>query len=382
MELVPTKSALGRVAAADVFSGSDSPAFPLSHMDGYAVNSLDAQRRRLKVTGTRGPGSEPRARANRGQAVRVGTGARLPFGTDAVVPLEDARESDGWVTIPSKIERWSYVYPAGADYRKGEQMLNKGYAIRAQDIGLLLNLGIDRIKVFRRPRVALIATGSELSDKRSPPPGKVRNTHSAVFSSLVQANGCAPLDMGVVPDSSDELTRCLAEAFSKADLVLTLGGTSAGEHDLVSEAVASLSPEVLIHGVRMDRGRVAGAGVVRGRPLVMLPGPIQGAMNAFNLLATPTLDRLRGSEKSGLTVRARLGSDWNARDRFKSFTKVVYVRLGGRGNHVAEVVSGETESMTVLTEASGFVVVPEAVSHLSAGHVVDVRLTPGFSFPS
>jgi len=385
-ERVPTTSALGRVAVDEVTADSDSPNFALSHMDGFAVAASDlsgAGKRevKLRIIGESRPESRRQLRVRNGEAVRVNTGSRIPDGADAVIPVEEAREEADSIAPTATVRPGAFVYPAGADFRKSELLLRKNQRIRAQDVGLLLTLGVEAVNVLAIPTIAVLATGSELFDMGNPSPGKVLNTHGPLITNMVRAAGCVPLDMGVSPDEGVELSRRIRRALSRADLVMTLGGTSVGRRDLVNYVVRRFKPEVLYHGLRMDRGRVAGAAVVRRKPLLMLPGPVQGAMNAFLLLGVPVLDKLRGGGSSIIRVRAKLTGNWSARPRFRNFTKVVYVRVAeGDDGLTAEPLSGETESISILTKATGYMVVPEHVTRMGRGHLVEVNLVPGFSF--
>jgi molybdopterin molybdotransferase len=380
---IPSPLGLGRVLVGDVVARSDSPESSLSHMDGFAVRAADLSGKkrsaRLRLVGEADPETGGSTKVGRGEAVRVSTGARIPRGADSVVPVEEAKESGGWIKVRSTVERGAFVYRAGADFRKGEVLLRGGSRLRAQDIGLLLTLGVYEVEVREIPSVAILATGSELYDLGDLHDGKVLNTHGPVFANMVKAAGCIPLDLGVTPDDSKELAARIRTALEQADAVLTLGGTSVGRRDLVAEAVKGLGPEVFYHGLSMDRGRVSGVAVVKGKAIVLLPGPIQGAMNAFLLLAIPLIDKIRGGGRSPITVRAKLAKEWRARPRFRSFTKVVYVRLQGEGLQTAVPLAGETESVGVLTEASGYVVVPGRIARLRRGAAVGVNLLPGLS---
>jgi len=384
-EKVPTTSALGRVAVDRVIAELNSPSFPLSHMDGYAANSFDLRRVnrgevRLKITGELGPGSSKSMRIERGETIRVSTGTRIPDGADAVIPAEEVRVEAGRIVSTSTIRPGEFVYPIGADFRKGELLLRGNHKIRAQDVGLLLSLGIETVNVSKIPTVAVLATGSELFDVGNPSAGKVLNTHGPLIANMVRAFGCTPLEVGVTPDDKRKLAGRIRRALKHADLVITLGGTSVGRLDLITEVVRSFKPEVLYHGLRIDRGRVAGVAVLHRKPLLMLPGPIQGAMNAFVLVGIPILDKLRGGGGSTIKVRAMLTANWDARSRFRNFTKVVYVRLEEDAGLKAEPLTGDTESITILTKATGYVVVPEHVTRLNTGDFVEVNLTPGFSY--
>ena len=386
-ERIPAALALGRVAAKDVTSSEDVPKHDSSHMDGYAVDSRDTVLAsegvpaRLKVVGETTLGEEPRKGISRGQTLRVYTGSFMPPGADAVVPVEDASVAGGFIKVKAPCTRWRYVYRAGEDLRRGEVIVKGGSAVRAQDVGLALNLGVNELDVYRRPVVALLATGSELSDAPEGEKGKVRNSHSAIFVGLVEKAGCVPLNLGIAPDRKSEIRARVRKGLDEADIVMTMGGTSVGRKDLVGGVISSFRPRVMFHGMRMDRGRVAGVAVIGRKAVVMMPGPVQGAMNSFVLSALPIIRRLSGREGSELLVGARLKSKWEARRKFSNFVKVLYVSLSGTGQGLlAEPVLGETESMTTLTRSDGFIVVPESKTSLERGERVDVFLLPGYSF--
>ena len=375
-ESVKTMESAGRIIAEDVIAQADSPEFPTSHMDGFAIVASDTKMRRveLKVVGSANPESPFQGAVVKGEAVRVSTGSRVPNGADAVVPVEHANEKGERVTIDGEFERGASIYQAGSDFRKGDTLLRAGSKLRAQDVALLLALRIKEVTVVAAPKVGVLATGSELYDFGNPSPKKILNTHGPMVAILSKSVGCEPLDLGVVPDRKGELARRLENALGANDIILTLGGTSVGRRDYVVTVVKSFGPEVLIHGLKMDRGRVSGIAVVKGKPIVMLPGPVQAAMNAFLLMVVPIVAKMRGGGQATPRLRAKLVKPWKARPRFASFTKVLYVRLTDEG---AEPLTGDTESITILTRASGYVVVPERISEMPRGTAVDVNLFPG-----
>jgi molybdopterin molybdotransferase len=382
IESVSPKQSYGRIASEDVLSPLDIPSQATSHMDGFAVIAVDLQGTSqavpvgLKIVGEIGPISKTSLKVGHGEAARVATGAPLPEGADSVIPVEKATVKGARVSVGFAPEKGRWVFGRGHDLRKGEEILRKGRRIRAQDVGRCLSVGMVRTRVYAKPKVSILATGSELTDS-APKKGQIRNSHSSIFHELVKVLGCEPIDEGIAEDAPSQVLGKLRRAQRRSDFVLTLGGTSVGKRDVVGEAVSRLHPEVIYHGVRMDRGRVAGFAVVKGKPILMMPGPIQGAMNAFLLFGVPTIDLLTGATGSLLSISARMKGGWNARERFSGFTKVLYVRLQGE---VAEPIVGDTESMSVLTRANGFVVVPEKVTKIQAGEKVEVKLMPGFSF--
>jgi molybdenum cofactor synthesis domain-containing protein len=388
VEVVPVRQAYGRVSSKDLLAPSDVPPFATSHMDGYAVISSDlkgataSRPTLLAVVGEVGPGARPRQRLTHGEAFQVATGAGLPPGADAVVPKEEAEPRGRTVLMKLPPKPGSHIYGAGEDVRRGQAVISAGQAIRAQDIGVMIALGFQSVGVWKKPKVAVIATGNELTSAGRPKAGKIRESHSPVLLRLADSFGCVPVDVGIVVDDPVALAGALRKALAASDFVVTLGGTSAGKRDHVIGTVSSLGPDVLFHGIKLDRGRVTGIASVGGKPVLMLPGPIQAAMNAFLVLGTPIIQRLSGRRSLGIEVACRMESDWESRKRFSDFKKVVYVKMKLRGEMLAEPLSAETESLMLLAAADGYALVPGNVTRLSAGDLVTVRLLPGFSYAS
>ncbi len=389
MEVIGARETYGRVLAQDVEAEHDDPPHDTSHMDGYAIRARDvatATKGRptvLTLEGETKLGTSTQITISGGEAVRVSTGGALPRGADAIVPVEWAITKQDAILVDRLIPTGHFVYRAGTDFRAGRRVFGKGAVMRAQDVGILIHLGRAHVSVFRRPRVAIIATGNELTDDiGSKSEALVRNSHSQIFARLVTESGGKPEDMGIVRDNEDEISGKISGAWKNAELVLTLGGTSLGRLDLVERAIRRfVSSEEIIHGIRMDRGRVAGLAVIRGKPIIMMPGPVQGALNAFILFGLPLLRIFSGQTSRPHTFRAVLSEDWEARKRFANFTKVVYVRVKPTPSGLQAVpVVGDTESMTVLSDSNAFMVVPEVRTKIGKGEVVDVNLLPGFSY--
>jgi len=388
-EAIETKDSYGRVVAEDIASPINVPDKQRSHMDGYAIiaSSLAGASSRSPKTlslveGTHSGDNHGR-KISRGQTMGIVTGGELPAGADAVVPVEDAKRSGDKIYFSREAQKGEFCFPIGVDVQKGAVVIHAGATIRAQDIGMLALLGIRELRAYARPRVAIIATGDELVDSFDKiTPGKVRESHSPIFENLVRELGGVTTLREIVPDNLKLMNDALKRALRTSDTVLTLGGTSLGERDLVEQTLRRISKKTrIIHGIKMDRGRVAGIAAVRGKPVVMLPGPVQGAMNAFLLLALPMILRMTPGPESGAFVKARLSTGWKARKKFQHFTKVLYVNLERKAEGLqARPVLGQTESVSVLTDSNGFVLVPERIRELQAGKEVSVRLLPGFSY--
>jgi len=389
VERVKTKNSYGRIVSKNIQSPINVPDKQRSHMDGYAVaaSSLTGASSQspkvLPLVGDLDSAQHRRQRLSRGQTIGIVTGGELPVGADAVVPVEDAKRAGSKVYFQKEVQKGAFCFPIGVDVKKGILVIHAGAAVRAQDIGMLALLGIRELQVFARPRVAIIATGNELVDSFDvSDPRKVRESHSPIFENLIRELGGVSSSREIVKDDLDLMSDAVERALGSSDIVLTLGGTSLGEADLVEQTLRRISKKSrIIHGIKMDRGRVAGIAAVRGKPIVMLPGPVQGAMNAFILLALPLIFRMTSGADSGAFVTARLSAGWKSRKKFQDFTKVLYVRLERKGKGLlARPIVGDTESISVLTNSNGFVVVPERVRELQAGEEVSVRLLPGFSY--
>jgi molybdenum cofactor synthesis domain-containing protein len=322
------------------------------------------------------------------ETLRITTGGYLPRGANTVVPLENTQLADNKneVYILKALPKESFVYYRGRDIKKNHRVLKSGKILRPQDIGLLSSLYITKVKVFKRPKVAIISTGSELtSNSKYAKSGKVLDTHSSIISKLVEELGGISSIMGIVPDDVLRIRNKIERAISQSmDLILTLGGSSVGEYDLVEAAINSISkPKIFFHGVKLDRGRVTGGAIIKGKPIIIMPGPIQGAINAFIIFAKPIIQLLSGQMLGKpITIDARITQEWNARKRFPDFTKIVYVhlRMKENGKHEADCVIGETETLTTFTRSNGYVLVNEKTTSIKAGEIVKVNLLPGLSY--
>ena len=240
-ESVGVRDAFGMVLATDMVAREDSPRRDVAHFDGFAIRSADT----LGATSDypavlalrRGPnrvGLFPKANLGPGEAMEVLTGGYLPIGADAVVPVEETVVFGSGINVNRWVQRGEHVYPAGADVRKGDPLLGAGRTLMGQDLVLLASLHIERVVAFRRPRVAILPTGTELTteirDRRN---GKVVESHSLLLSHLVEEAGGLAVTLPIVRDETHDLSRAMKEALKRHDILLTLAGSSMGEPDLV-----------------------------------------------------------------------------------------------------------------------------------------------------
>ena len=384
--------AYGRVLYRDIFSRTNIPSFPSSHMDGFAVKAKNIKLASktapvaLKILQSVGLGKSPNQVLQSGQAYRITTGGYLPYHSDTVVPIELVRIlSENYVEIFKSLPKGSFVSATGTDVRIGTKIFRKGSILRAQDIAFLSKVNIRKIEVFKKPTVAIIPTGDELTDNMNETrTGKIINTNSHIISRVITELGAMPTDMGITPDNIEKIQNKLKLALTNYDIIVTIGGSSIGEQDLIEESVNSLGkPGIIAHGVKLDRGRVAGVGVIKGKPIIILPGPIQGALNAFIVFGQPLIRFLSGlPECSTKTMNAMLTRCWDARPKFQSFLKIVYLQtsLSDKGCLNALPIQGETSAISVMTRANSYMIVPPHVAHIDEGKKIKVNFLPGISY--
>jgi molybdenum cofactor synthesis domain-containing protein len=393
-ERVDVRDAYRRVLAADVLAPGDVPRRDASHFDGFAIISEDTggATNDSPAVLTLRPAADrvgllPNAKLRRGQAMKVPTGGYLPVGADAVAPLEDASARGRVVQVGRRVDKGEHIFRRGADVKKGEQILRAGRTLMGQDLVLLASLHIERVVAFRRPRVAVIPTGSELTadigDRRS---GKVVESHSLLLSHLVDEAGGRAVTSPIVPDESLALAQALKAALKQSDIILTLAGSSVGEPDLVDSTIRGFgkSTTALVHGLKVHRGRVMGFAMVAGKPIVILPGPIQGALNAFIVLGYPTIRYYLGMGlEQPPSVPATVGEEWGATGKYKGFDQIVYLRLerdpGSPSGLLAMPSSGDTEKMSFLISKNAYTLVSGKSSCLAKGELIRAHLLPGFS---
>jgi molybdopterin molybdotransferase len=296
-EEVPLLEALGRAAAADIVSPERVPAFDNSAMDGFAVRAADAAPgAALRIVAEIPAGHVAQAAVGAGEAARIMTGAPMPEGADAVIPVERTSERDGAVVIDGPVAPGANVRRAGEDVEPGSTVCPRGAALAPAALGLLASVGIQRVSVARRPRVAVLATGSELVPAGEPvAPGQIRNSNSITAYGQVLGAGGEPILMGIARDDP-AVTRELIAGALEHDVVVTSGGVSVGDYDFVKTVQDDLGVERRFWGVATKPGKPMAFGV-RGDTLVFgVPGNPVAAMVSFELYIRPALLALQGRD--------------------------------------------------------------------------------------
>jgi molybdopterin molybdotransferase len=358
-ERVDVLGALGRVLAEPVVSHREIPPWPNSSMDGYAVRAEDtAQGVALAVVGRVEAGALPSRVVGRGEAMRIFTGAPLPEGADTIVPQEDVDAGDGRIALRATAEPAAYVRPRGEDVRVGDRVLDPGRLLAAAEIGLLATLGYGQVRVYRRPRVAILSTGNELADLGTEPgPGQIPNTNTYTLMAQVIEAGGEPLSLGVARDRLEAIDDRLRAA-RDADVLVSSAGVSVGELDLVREALMRAGAEMHLWQVSMRPGKPITFGSLDGRPVFGLPGNPVSAMVTFELFVRPALLKMAGRQRltrPRLRVRA-LAPVANPGSR-RGYLRV---QLEPTGSGLGARLTGEQGSAILrsMVMADGLAVVP------------------------
>lgn len=303
-ETIALSEALGSVLAEDIIASHSVPPFSNSGMDGYAVRATDTVEAtpdspvRLLIADTLPAGHVSAHALRPGEAIRIMTGAPLPDGADTVVQSELTSEDDGYLVLVEPVKRGKNIRRAGEDIASGDRVLSAGTPLGPAEVGVLASLGQASLVVHRRPRVAIISTGSELVEVDRPlGPGQIHNSNSYSLRAQCLQLGIAAATFGIVPDDY-EATRSAIEAGLEYDVLLTSGGVSVGRFDFVKDVQDELGVERRLWGVAMKPGKPLAFGV-RGSTLVFgLPGNPVSAMVSFELFVRPALLRLMGYRKT------------------------------------------------------------------------------------
>jgi len=390
-ETVYILDALDRVLAEDVLADVAIPPFDNTSMDGYAVRATDTATASpetsvtLRVVADVPAGTVADAPVGPGEAARIMTGAPMPQGADAVVPVE---ETDKWlassqeprgkgaqVKIFKAAKVGANVRRAGGDMQPGELLLPQGTVIRPAEIAVLATLGRSRVPVIRRPRVAVLATGDELLDIDQPlAPGKIRNSNEYSNAALVMRYGGLPVRLGIARDTVADLTAKLQEGLAQdVDLFITSAGVSVGDYDVVKD-VLKAEGEIRFWKVKMKPGKPLAFGTIRGVPLIGLPGNPTSAIVSFEQFARPAILKMQGRTKlTKPTVEAIL-DDPLPRDDRRGYLRVT-VRRDENGIYHAGTAGLQVSGfISALARANGLAVVPEGEGVLPAGARVTVQM--------
>jgi molybdopterin molybdotransferase len=374
IERVALAHSVGRVLAEDLVATASLPAFPASAVDGYALRAVDAGKP-LRVLGESAAGKPFAGSIGPGTAVRILTGGLLPDGADCVVMLEDVQLDEEMVTTPGSLQAGSNFHRPGADVRAGERVLAAGIQLGAAELGLAAALGLPRLPVFRRPRVALLSTGDELVEVGGKPGrGQIVDSNRwALLASLREASA-EVRGLGIGPDEPEPLRQLVVGVLPEVDVLVTSGGVSVGTHDLIKPLLESLGT-VHVGRVKLKPGKpFTFASLPEGRVAFGLPGFPVSSLVTFEVFVRPALRKMQGfAQLHRPTLPVRLAYDARATaDR----TEYQRVTLRREGVDLAAYSTGSQSSSRLmsLAGAHALVRIPPGDQGIKAGTTVEAMI--------
>ena len=381
VESVNLSEALNRVLAEDIIADCDLPPFDRAQMDGYAVRAADVANTpaRLGVVGESAAGSGWHKEMKTGEAVRIMTGAPVPVGADAVQQVELTRESDGEVEILERVDVGRSIVRRASEIKAGETVLRAGEEIYAAMIATLASFGYAQVKVGRRPRVAIMATGSELVDvDKQPGRDQIRDSNNYTLAAYAKLAGATVERLPLAVDDTRELKRQMAAAAERSDVLITSGGVSMGVYDFTKAALKELGAQIFFERVSLRPGKPTVFGRLGNTLVFGLPGNPVSVAVTFNLFARTALRAMQGAKEPGLKEEtAVLVRDLKGSIERESYLPAV-LRTDEQGTLLAEPLKwGGSSDFVSFARATALIDVPAGVKIIDAGSRVKVVRLPG-----
>jgi molybdopterin molybdotransferase len=382
-EHVNLAHAVGRFLAEDIVADSDLPPFDRAQMDGYAVRAADVTNTptRLRIVGESAAGSGWHHEMKTGEAVRIMTGAPVPFGADAVQQVELTREVDsgGTVEILESVEAGRSIVRRADEIKAGETVLRAGEDINAAMIATLASFGYVQVKVGKRPRVAVMATGSELVDvDQKPGADQIRDSNNYTIAAYAALAGAAVERLPLAGDDTAELKRQIAEAAERSDVLITSGGVSMGVYDFTKAALKELGAEIFFERVALRPGKPTVFARLGNTLVFGLPGNPVSVAVTFNLFARTALRAMQGAHEPALIEEtAVLARGVKGSIERESYLPAI-LRTDERGSLLAEPLKwGGSSDFVAFARATALINVPKGVKMIEAGSLVRVGRLPG-----
>ncbi|MFL5508109.1 MAG: gephyrin-like molybdotransferase Glp [Gemmatimonadaceae bacterium] len=376
-ETVPIRQALGRVLAEDIVATVTMPPWSNASMDGYAVRSADItpvmarEKVKLRVVGTIAAGGFASRPLKRGEAMRIMTGAPTPEGADSVIRKEDTDGGTDKVEIRDARDVWKNIRPAGEDFQRGDLLCKRGSPLKAAAIGVLASTGVKEVKVFRKPRVAIISSGNELVDlnefEEVVAARRIVSTNSYTLEALTRLAGGIPTDLGIAADTKAALRRKL-ESAAGADLIITSAGVSVGDMDHTRDVFEALGGIQKFWKVKMRPGAPLAFGMLKDVPWLGLSGNPVSAMVSFELFVRPAMRKMQGyTTLFRRTVTVTLEEEVKIAAKLTHFLRAI-VRRNQDGTLVARLTGMQSSAMlTSMAKANALLIVPETSPRVASG---------------
>ncbi|OCL84989.1 Molybdopterin molybdenumtransferase [Arcobacter porcinus] len=370
-------NALGRILAQDIIADHNSPAFPTSGMDGYAIKFEDIEKE-LIITDKNPAGFVVEKSVEEGTCIKTFTGSLMPKGSDTLVPIENVEVIDNKIKIVKTVPKGFAVRNVGENYKKDEVLIKAGTKIGFSEIGVMASLNIPQIEVFINPTIAVASTGSEILDLgvTQTNDSQIRSSNHLTLEALFRSNGAEVLQAGPIVDDMDSITNFFEKSLKKADIVVTTGGVSVGDYDFVQDVIKDrLKAEVLFHGVLIKPGMHILVALKGEKIIVALPGFAYSSTVTAILYILPLIYRFRNSKENLPFVKAKINQDFSRTQDKTIFTacNVNYIN----GEYIIDFIgkkSGTSAILTNMLENPALLIQNQSSEDIKSGDLVDILL--------
>lgn len=367
-----------RVLAADIIADENSPVAATSGMDGYAIKAVDQEAGSIEIEVNDNPaGHDIQACVLSGKTIKTFTGSLMPQGADTLIPIENVTVEGNKIIINEKVPQGFAVRPVAESYSKGEILISRGTTLEFAEIGVLAGLGRVMVPVVIEPKVAILATGSEVLDlgECSDNPAQIRSSNNYTLAALADQHGAKTVQLGVVSDAYDDIKKQMHDALENCDILVTTGGVSVGDYDFVKEIVPELGAKVIFQGVTIKPGQHVMVAQKDNKFIVALPGFAYSSTVTFMLYVIPLIARLKAQVYAPNIVTATLTEAYKKRTKKSEFA-ACNIRLSN-GLYEVDFKDKRVGTSAILTNmlgSVGLLMTSETDSSLQAGDKVSVML--------
>ena len=380
-ENVPLSNALDRFLAQDIVAKYNDPQFPTASMDGYAIIHADQDKKEITVLGFNPAGNDESRIVADGTCIKTFTGSKMPEGADTLIQIENVNAHDGKITIEEKVSKGASVRPIGEGYKAGDVLIKKGTKIGFAEIGVMAGLNTVMVSVAVKPKVAVIATGSEILDlgEESDNPAQIRSSNNYTLAALFEQAGADVIQLGTVGDDKDSIMQTFENALCSADILVSTGGVSVGDYDFVKDIVPRLGAEVIFQGVGIKPGRHIMVAEHEKKFILALPGFAYSSTVTAILYTLPLIAKMLGKKSPYTMVEAKLSESFTKRSPFTEFTACNIVVEDGEYfvNFDGKKV-GSSAILTNMLDGSALMISGEEDKNLEEGTFVNVILLENF----
>lgn len=371
-------NAIGEVVAKDIIALENSPSFPTSAMDGYAIKYEDLENDFIEIIDKNPAGFVVESQVSIGKCIKTFTGSLMPKGSDTLIPIENVEVINNKIKIIKKVPFGFAVRQIGENYKENEVLIKKGTVIGFAEVGVLASLNISQVEVIVNPTIAVASTGSEVLDlgETQTNDSQIRSSNHLTLEALFKSNKADVLQMGIVKDDIDSITNMFEIALSKADIVVTTGGVSVGDYDFVQDVIKDrLKAEVLFHGVTIKPGMHILVAIKDKKIIIALPGFAYSSTVCAILYVLPLIFRFRDSNEKLPIVKAKITQDYPMKMKKTIFTACNVHYVNGQYQIDFEgKKEGTSAILTNMLENPALLIQDEDSEDLKTGDLVDILL--------